>query len=62
MQRKNNKAVIDLEADGHEANPQIPQRGLSRSQVMLWLQRSRMFIENGCELDPRSSGAQYFPV
>jgi hypothetical protein len=40
--------------------PQITQRGLSRNQVMLWLQRSQMFIETGCELDPRSSGAQCF--
>jgi hypothetical protein len=41
--------------------PQITQRGLGRTNVLVLLQRSRMFIENGFENDPRSSGAQCFP-
>src|SRR6185295_5784012 len=39
---------------------QIPQRGPGRNQVVLWLQRSQMFIETGYKHDPRSSGAPYF--
>jgi hypothetical protein len=33
---------------------------LSRNQIVVWLQRSRMFIETGCVHDPRSRGAQCF--
>jgi hypothetical protein len=33
---------------------------LCRNRVVLWLQRSQMFIETGCDQDPRSSGAQCF--